>query len=66
MSLNCHELIDKLEKTHSLDEAEYLQLLSNDLPSDEAEYLRQRARLVTDQYFGRNVRIRGLIEITNV
>ncbi len=66
MSLNNHELIDKLEKTHSLDETEYFQLLSNQLQSVEVEYLRQRARIVTDQYFGRNVRIRGLIEITNV
>lgn len=66
MSLNNHELIDKLEATHSLDESEYFQLLSDDLPSEEAEYLRQRARDVTDKIFGRDVRIRGLIEVTNV
>ena len=64
--MNSRELIDKLELSHSLEENEYIWLLSDNLSSDEAIYLSTRARKVTDSIFGRNVRIRGLIEITNV
>lgn len=64
--MNPIELIDKLEQDHILGHSDFLRLLSGNLLPDEALYLKQRAREVTDRTFGRKVRIRGLIEITNV
>lgn len=64
--MNPIELIDKLEQDHILGHSEFLRLLSGNLLPDESLYLKQRAREVTDRTFGRKVRIRGLIEITNV
>ena len=66
LALNIFELIDRLEGSRSLEHSEFVRLLSDDISPDEALYLQHRARFVTDRIFGRNVRIRGLIEITNV
>lgn len=64
--MNARELIDRLERSHYLEKNEYIWLLSDNLMPDEAIYLSKRARSVTDSIFGRNVRIRGLIECTNI
>lgn len=64
--MNTIKLIDSLEHDRTLGHSEFIRLLSDDFPSDGALYLQHRARCVTDRIFGRKVRIRGLIEITNV
>ncbi len=59
------ELINKLTQEHTLSFTEWKCLLQN--PSKAAaEYLRDRAREVTDRVFGRQVYVRGLIEFTNI
>lgn len=59
------ELINKLNQEHTLSFPEWKQLLQS--PEREtAEYLRERAREVTDRVFGRQVYVRGLIEFTNI
>ena len=59
------ELINKLTNEHTLSFEEWKCLLQN--PSTEVtEYLRNRAREVTDREFGRQVYVRGLIEFTNI
>ncbi|MDA3800135.1 MAG: [FeFe] hydrogenase H-cluster radical SAM maturase HydE [Kiritimatiellae bacterium] len=57
-------MIDKLYTSNCLTRDEMLQLLNN-LSSEDADYLHERARLLTDQVFGRKIYIRGLIEFTN-
>jgi len=39
--------------------------LLNDISSDDASYLHERARSLTDKVFGRKIYIRGLIEFSN-
>ena len=57
------ELTDKLADGHALTEEEYLSLLTcND---HEAEHLRQAAQAVAQRVFGREVKARGLIEISS-
>ncbi|MBO7165022.1 MAG: [FeFe] hydrogenase H-cluster radical SAM maturase HydE, partial [Muribaculaceae bacterium] len=56
--------IDRLCSQHSLDRQEYLELLQcNDV--DTLDYLRFQAQKATLERFGRDVYVRGLIEITN-
>ena len=57
-------IIDRLCSRHSLDRQEYLELLQcNDV--DTMDYLRSQAQSATLERFGRDVYVRGLIEITN-
>ena len=58
------KLIDKLEKEHSLTEYEYGRLI-NGFDSELSSYSAERAREVCDRRYGKEVYIRGLIEISN-
>lgn len=59
------ELIDKLEKTRSLSVEEY-EFLISEIDIESAEILRQRAIALRKKYYGNEVYIRGLIEISNI
>lgn len=58
------EIVDRLERTQDLTDAEFLALLEDSTPEDR-DYLFARARDVRDRTYGRRVFIRGLIEFTN-
>lgn len=58
-------LIKKLEKTSSLELEEYQYLIENRC-AESAELLRERAVAVRKKYYGSDVYVRGLIEISNV
>ena len=60
------DIIDRLAETRHLPTGEYAALLSPSLGNDDAARLSAKAREVTDRIFGRKVRVRGLLEITNV
>ena len=62
---NLLDIINKLEKHRQLNSKEMLELLKSD-DKEVIEYLRTKARDVTDQYYGKGVYIRGLIEISNI
>ena len=57
-------LIDKLEKNRYLSQPELITLLSNRNP-EAAQYLSLRAAAVSCANFGKDIYIRGLIEISN-
>lgn len=57
-------LIDCLEKYNKLEFNEWLTLLKN-RSRDGADYLFEKARVVSRKYFGRKIYTRGLIEFTN-
>ncbi len=57
-------LIEKLEKNNILSKEEFITLLTN-LNESNLEYLRSKARKITDKHYKNNVYIRGLIEFTN-
>ncbi len=57
-------LIEKLERNHSLEEAEYALLLKN-RTQQLAEELSRRAVAQRQRYYGNTVYVRGLIEFTN-
>ena len=57
-------LIDKLDKTHCLSKAEYAALIRARTPSL-TEQIFEKARGRREQYYGRDVYVRGLIEFTN-
>lgn len=57
-------LIDKLKETRTLTKEEWAGLIEN-RTSELAEYLFEQAREVREQYYGKEVYIRGLIEFTN-
>ncbi|MDD4565154.1 MAG: [FeFe] hydrogenase H-cluster radical SAM maturase HydE [Eubacteriales bacterium] len=59
-----NQLIDKLKKDHRLTKEEYIALLKNRDP-ELSEYLFEKARNVREQYYGRDIYLRGLIEFTN-
>lgn len=59
------ELINKLEQNHSLDINEYEYLIEH-RSEDAAELLAQKARKVREEIYGKDVYIRGLIEISNI
>lgn len=59
------ELIDKLERERSLSLEEYEFLISN-RDAESGELLRQKAVKVRQEYYGDEVYIRGLIEISNI
>lgn len=62
--MNLYELVDKLEKTHALTEAEYAALISGHT-SELAEYLYEKADRIRRQYYGTDVYVRGLVEFSN-
>lgn len=59
------ELIDKLAETHSLSLAEYRRLLT-EADAEAASYLAEKARAVREAIYGKDVYIRGLIEVSNI
>ena len=58
------ELIQKLRQTQSLTKEEWVSLIKNRTP-ELAEYLYKEAREVREEYYGKDIYIRGLIEFTN-
>lgn len=60
----CISLIDWLEIRHSLFPAEY-EFLLNSLDDKIAEYAAKKALAVKEQIYGKDIYIRGLIEISN-
>ncbi len=58
------ELIDKLYKNHNLEKEEFKYLIEN-FDKDTSEYLFSMAQTTSQEYFQREVYIRGLIEFTN-
>ncbi len=62
---NIFEIVDKLEKNHSLTLEEYEFLITN-RTSKVAEYLSKKAIKVRKNIYGNDVFIRGLIEISNI
>ena len=56
------KLIDKLEKTTTLTKDEYIKLIKNRTPGL-SEYLFKKADAVRKNIYGKDVYIRGLIEI---
>lgn len=65
MDKKISELIEKLEKTHSLSVEEYEYLIEN-RTNEAAEILAEKARAVREKHYGKAVYIRGLIEIGNI
>lgn len=57
-------LIDRLENHHSLTLAEYRQLIES-YDEELALYTAEKARRLCDEHYGKNIYIRGLIEISN-
>ena len=57
-------LIQKLRQTQSFTKEEWVSLIKNRTP-ELAEYLFEQAREVREQYYGKDIYIRGLIEFTN-
>lgn len=60
-----YEIASKLIERQTLSEAEWRSLLESDSP-ELAAYLQKAARKVTDEVFGREIFLRGLIEFTNI
>ena len=58
------ELIDKLYKNHNLEKEEFKYLIEN-FDKDTSEYLFSLAQTTSQEYFQKEVYIRGLIEFTN-
>ena len=58
------ELIDKLYKNHNLEKEEFIYLIEN-FDKDTSEYLFSLAQTTSQEYFQKEVYIRGLIEFTN-
>jgi len=58
-------LIDKLEKERSLDLEEYKYLLEN-LNEEVFDYISKKARILGDENYGKDIYLRGLIEISNI
>ena len=58
------ELADKLEKERDLTDEEFETVLLCDLPEIDG-YLAEKTRKVCEEYYGKAVYLRGLIEISN-
>lgn len=63
--MNVHPIADKLIENRALSGEEWRNLLEGRTPEID-EKLQKAAREVTDEIFGRQVYIRGLIEFTNI
>lgn len=61
----CKNLIDRLESGHDLTDEELKAVLLCDAPSFD-EYLSEKARKVREAHYGKDVYLRGLIEISNI
>ncbi len=57
-------LIDQLEKDHCLSKEEFAQLIENQ-SQDISEYLFEKARDIRRIWYGQDIYMRGLIELTN-
>lgn len=57
-------LIEKLEREQTLSKEEWVRLIEGRTPETD-QFLFKRARAIQQQYYGKNVYIRGLIEFTN-
>lgn len=58
-------LIDRLAEQHTLSADEYQKLLT-EATAEDAAYLATRARAVRESVYGKDVYVRGLIEVTNI
>lgn len=63
---DCISIIERLGQERHLSSMEYAMLLSPSLPDETVAMLTLAARKLTDATFGNKVRVRGLLEITNV
>ena len=61
----CFELADKLEAENNLTDEEFAAVLLCDSPGFD-EYLAAKARAVREKYYGKDVYLRGLVEISNI
>lgn len=61
---DCRKLADKLEQTRDLTDRELAAVLECEDP-DLNEYLAEKARRVREEYYGKEVYLRGLIEFSN-
>lgn len=57
-------LINKLYEESNLSDNELIKLIEN-ITDDDLEYLNKKARQKADEYYGKSVYVRGLIEFTN-
>lgn len=64
MNSKAAELIDALEKNHSLSRQEYLYLIDN-YSLYTAQYAAEKARTAAERVYGKKIYIRGLIEISS-
>ena len=62
---NWKYLIDRLESEHDLTDEEMKAVLLCDAPGFD-EYISEKARKVREAYYGKDVYLRGLIEISNI
>ncbi|HOF45918.1 MAG TPA: [FeFe] hydrogenase H-cluster radical SAM maturase HydE, partial [Bacteroidales bacterium] len=58
------DIIDKLAVQHTLSHEEFRELIENRTPVVD-EYLFAKAREIREKYYGKEVYLRGLIEISN-
>ncbi|MBR5539125.1 MAG: [Clostridia bacterium] len=58
-------LIDTLAEKHRLSEEEYLEIITCD-DSETLDYLAEKARKAREAVYGKDVYIRGLIEVSNI
>ena len=63
--MNNKALIDKLNNEKTLTKEEWVTLISTFTDEDRA-YAAEIARTITDQKFGKNIYLRGLIEVSNI
>ena len=57
-------LIDKLNKEHALDKEEWIQVIDGYTPEIAANVF-EKARVWQEKYYGKQIFVRGLIEMTN-
>ena len=63
-TVHLKQLVDRLEGSRDLSDAEFTELLLCE-DSEAAAYLAERARVVREKIYGKEVYLRGLIEFTN-
>ncbi len=63
--MNNIELINKLNKEKYLDREEWTALFSS-YTDEDRQFAAKLARKITDEHFGKNIYLRGLIEISNI
>ena len=65
MNKTIYSLIDKLATEHTLTEKEYLRIIT-EYNKDTSSYLASKALEEKKKYYGNDIYIRGLIEISNI